>query len=208
MVAHALLQDSKGMAAASSLPRLQGGEWLLAAFSGRFVEITGGDTCAALTLCARLILESQQRGGVTAWVGGTSTGFYPPDVAGTGVDLQQLIVVRVEEAPMRWRVCDTLLRSGSFSVVVVHVEGALSLPLAAQTRLSAVAQRYQTALLAITRRTRKEAIPSSLVSMRAETFKERRGHDCFICGAEVVKEKRGVAGWKHEELCRGTDSLC
>lgn len=209
---------SPGVSMARALPAMPPGAWALATFAGRFVEITGESTTAASTLSAQLIVEVQRGGGLAAWVMGTRQGFFPPDLAAAGVDLRQLAVLRVEDAAKRWRVCDTLLRSGSFPLVVVQAAAGVALPLAAQTRLGAVAQHHNATLLAITRRGLREGGPragahseggrSSLVSMRAETFRVRQGHDCFVCGAEISKDKRGLPGWRHEDHCRGTNSLC
>jgi len=182
--------------------------WSLDALAGRFVEVGGGPTSAGLTLCARLMLDAQRGGGLVAWVGGSSAGFYPPDLAAAGVDLAALAVLRVDDGRKLWRICDTLLRSGGFALVVADVQGDIGVPFAAQTRLSGLAQHHRATLLALTRETRREGPRSSLVSLRAETEKQRTGHDCFACVARIVKDKRGVPGWTHEEWCRGTDSLC
>lgn len=182
--------------------------WRLESLAGRFVELGGGADTAALTLCARLIAGAQQAGGLAAWVGLPASSFFPPDFAAAGVDLAALAVVRAADARQLWRACDTLLRSGGFALVVADIDGGIVLPFGVQTRLSGLAQHHGAALVALTRERRPEGPRSSLVSLRADTFKRRAGHDCFACGARVVKDKRGRPGWTHEELCRGTDGLC
>jgi recombination protein RecA len=177
--------------------------------AGRFVEVGGGAATAGFTLGARLIAQVQREGKLTAWVGMGASVFYPPDLAAAGVDLAGLVVVRVPDARGLWRSCDTLLRSGSFALVVADVQGEIGVPFAAQTRLGGLTQRHNATLLAITRQqARPEQARGSLVSLRAETAKRRAGHDSFVCGAHMVKDKRGVPGWTHEEWCRGTDGLC
>ncbi|HNR31644.1 MAG TPA: recombinase A, partial [Candidatus Hydrogenedentes bacterium] len=180
----------------------------LETFLGRFVEIGGGSATAGLTLCARLICEAQRDGGMAAWVGGTCSSFFPPDLAAAGVDLAALAVVRVEDSGQQWRACDILLRSGGFVLVVADMAGGIGLPLSAQSRLAGLAQHHHAALIALTREIRREVSRGSLVSLRAETTKRRAGHDCFVCEARVVKDKRRAPGWAHEELRRGTDGLC
>jgi len=182
--------------------------WSLKTLAGRFVEIGGGPSTAGLTLCARLMVEAQQLGGLAVWVGGEKTVFFPPDLADAGVDLAALPVIRVADGRKLWRACDTLLRSGGFSLVVVDVEGDLNLPFGAQTRLSGLAQHHHAVLVALTHGVQRRGVRGSLVSLRAETEKRRVGHDCFICAAHVVKDKRRSPGWTHEELCHGTDGLC
>lgn len=208
MAAGALLAWAWEEASPAAEKPAMGRAWTVGGLAGRFVEVGGGPAAAGLTLCARLMVEAQCAGGLVAWVGGSSTGFYPPDLAAAGVDLGALAVVRVDEARKLWRVCDTLLRSGGFVLVVADVRGEIGVPFAAQTRLGGLAQRHNATLLALTRQARGEETRGSLVSLRAETDKRRTGHDGFLCRARVVKDKRRTPGWTHEEWCRGTDGLC
>ena len=182
--------------------------WGLDSLAGRFVEIAGGAATAGLTLCARLIFEAQQTGGLAAWVGGGSASFFPPDFAACGVDLAALAMVRVKDGTKAWRACDMLLRSGGFALVVLDTNGQISLTFAAQTRLTGLAQRRHAALVALTHETRRDRMPGSMVSLRAEAEKRRTGHDCFACDVRIVKDKRRTPGWQHVEICRGTDGLC
>lgn len=182
--------------------------WTLDALAGRFVEMCGGAATAGLTLCMRLVWEAQRDGKLVAWVGTGASVFYPPDVSAAGVDLRALVVVRAPDARSIWRSCDTLLRSGGFALVVADVQGELGVPFAAQTRLGGLAQHHNATLIALTRQAGPDGARGSLVSLRAETEKQRAGHDGFLCRARVVKDKRRTPGWTHEEWRRGTDSLC
>lgn len=183
-------------------------EWGLPALAGRFIELNGGTAATTLSICTRLITETQRMGAVAVWVGGSRGVFFPPDLAANGVDLPSLAVVRLADTRQIWAACDTLLRSGGFALLLADVQGEIGLSLSEQTRLSAVAQRHNTALVAITRAAREDYPRSSLVSLRAETEKRRTGHDCFACEVRVTKDKRRVPGWASEELYRGADGLC
>jgi len=209
MAAHALFAGALERSAAwqASSP-VSPCAWTPDRLTGRFVEVGGGAATAGLTLSAHLIAQVQREGKLAAWVGTGASVFYPPDLAAAGVDLAALVVVRVPDARGLWRSCDTLLRSGGFALVVADVQGEIGVPFAAQTRLGGLAQHHHATLLALTRDTRREGARGSLVSLRAETAKRRAGHDSFVCGAHMVKDKRGVPGWTHEEWCRGTDGLC
>jgi recombination protein RecA len=146
-----------------------------------------------------------------AWVCERHSCFFPPDLAAAGVDVSALAVVRVEDGGRVWRACDTLLRSGGFALVVADFNGPLRLPFAAQTRLAGLAQRHNTALVTLTREVEARhsvGRKGSLVSLRAQTAKHRAGHDCFVCEACVVKDKRRPPGWMHEELCCGVEGVC
>jgi recombination protein RecA len=142
-----------------------------------------------------------------AWIGDARISFYPPDLAACGVDLAALTVLRLESAKL-WHGCDTLLRCGGFALILVDVCGALTLPFPMQTRLAGLAQHHNTALIALARSSRRDQPRSSLASLRAETALRRAGRDCFACEARIVKDKRRVPGWAHEEFRRGTNSLC
>ncbi|MBI5092102.1 MAG: recombinase A [Candidatus Hydrogenedentes bacterium] len=183
-------------------------DWSVDALAGRFVEVSGDAAGAALTVSAALIHEVQQRGELAAWIGATGSTFYPPDFAASGVDLDALPVVRVADMAKASRVADTLIRSGGFALVVLDIGRKLDLPFAMQTRLVGLAKQHHTALLALTRRTVRDAPASSLVSLRVETERKRIGHDCFLCELRVVKDKRRIPGWNHTEICHGPDGLC
>lgn len=182
--------------------------WSLERALGQFVELTGGARTAALTVCAGLILETQQHGGLTGWIGSLGSIFYPPDLADSGVDLAALAVVHVGEGEKLWRACDTLLRSGGFRLVVLDLDAPMGFPLPVQTRLAGLAKHYHAALIALTRESRRHRPRGSFVSLRLETELRRAGHDCFVCEAQALKDKRGAPGWKHWEMCRGTDGVC
>jgi len=182
--------------------------WSLATAAGRFValECAPESGTTALSLVAGLIREAQAAQGLVAWIAGAHRVFFPPDFAASGVDLAALPVVRAPDAARAARVADTLLRSGSFALVVLDGDGQ-AFPLALQTRLVGLAQQHHTALVAL--RSPGE-LPSrgSLVSLRCATGKRRAGHDCFACELRAVKDKRQTPGWTHQELRHGPDGLC
>lgn len=182
--------------------------WGLDAVAGRFVEIFGGPASGALTICAGLIAEAQQRCTAAAWINGESPGFFPPDFAASGIDLAALPVINAGDKAKACHVADTLVRSGAFAAVLLNLGAKALLPFAVQTRLVGLAKKHHTAILLLTRATRRNETRSSLVSLRAETEKRRTGHDCFLCEVHVSKDKHRVPGWNHAEMCRGTLGLC
>lgn len=193
-------------------PKIPSDGWSLDVLAGRFVEIGGGASTASLTACARLILEAQQRGEPSAWIGQPGSCFFPPDLAAFGIDLAALPVVWVSDVLQAARAADTLLRSGGFGVLLLDLGQKAELPLVVQTRLVGLAQKHHTALIAITRQERDEVSRghsrTPLVSLRAETVKRRADHDRFAWELRIVKDKRRVPGWCHTEECRGPDGLC
>lgn len=182
--------------------------WCLEAFLGRFVEVSGGSATSALTCSAGLVLEAQRQGRTAAWIGGMGSMFYPPDFSASGIDLEALPVLRVADAAQGARAADTLLRSGGFTLVVLDIGRGTDLPITVQTRLAGLAKKHHTALVVLTRKSRRESPRGSLVSLRGETCKERIDHNSFRCEVIAVKDKRRTPGWTHVELCHGPDGLC
>lgn len=179
--------------------------WSLDALSGRFIELTGGPESAALTTAISLVLEAQRRKEFVAWISSSSSTFYPPDVAASGVDLNALPVVRTNTGRDAARAADMLLRSKSFALVVVDAQGMNQLSLSMQTRLTGLTVKANATLLYLTEQSRERG---SLVSFRGQTQKVKTGHNCFECEVTALKDKRTHPGWVHKELYRGADGLC
>ena len=189
--------------------------WSLPTFAGRFAEISGEHSSAALSLVFRLVQDAQKRGEPVAWIGREEFTFFPPDVAAAGVDLAALPFVRVKDLLGLVRAAELLLRSGAFGLVVLDFGEDSSLALAAQSRLATLAQKHHTALVGITEKGSARPSLGSLVSLRAHT--ERRPHHDesarrqpgrFVCEAYALKDKRRGPDWKHVEERRGVDGLC
>lgn len=180
--------------------------WSLGTLAGRLVELSGGRGAPLLTVAMTLVREAQEGEQPVAWVGKTQNGFYPPDAAAAGIDLDALVVVRVADPRQLGRAADQLVRSGAFTLIVIDL-GPTDLSLASQTRLGGLAIKHGTAILCLTRK--GEARPSlgSLVSLRAHARKKALGDGRFACELRIVKDKRGGPGWTHEEVRVGPDGL-
>jgi len=181
--------------------------WCLEATAGRLVEISSDGDTAALTMAASLILEAQHENEPTAWVSARDSIFFPPDLEASGIDLEALPVVRVEDVAKAARATDTLLRSGAFGLVILDLGGAASLPMAVQTRLAGLAKKHHAALICITRQQGRVPNLGSLVSLRGESAKRRVDFNRFECELRVVKDKLSSTTWRHTEICDGPDGL-
>jgi hypothetical protein len=184
--------------------------------SGRLAELCDSPDRAALTCAFGLILEGQRRGEPVAYVGGAATGFFPPDAAHSGVDLDALVVVRTADPVARARAADELTRSGAFAIVVIDLfpdqdDRERRIPPALISRLLGLAQKHATAIVFLSPDYDPEAPGSplgSLISLRAvvrRTAIDRSRHRVRV---EVIKDKRGAPGWTSEEMCRGAEGLC
>ena len=190
---------------------------------GRLTELCAPRDGAALSCAFSLVYEAQARGEPVAYVSGTDAAFFPPDVADSGIDLDALVVVRVDPTAARARAAEELLRSGAFALVVVDLlsepREARSVPPALLTRLLGLAQKHASAVVFVGNAP-GEDMPSPLgswVSLRAVVRRRpileeaglgpgpRRAR--FTVALEVVKDKRRAPGWCHELSFRGPKGL-
>lgn len=211
MLASLIACPPKGVTTAHELLRFfpeRRGEWCLDALAGRYVEITGGASPAALTVARGIVLEAQRRAELVAWIGKKDSMFFPPDFASAGVDLEALLVVFAGGLNEGLRVADTLFRSGAFGVIVFDLGKEGPLPMAAQSRLAGLAKEYHTAFLEIAQAERGRNSRGSLASLRVETRKERVDREQFRVETRALKDKQSVSGWTHEEICDGPDGVC
>jgi recombination protein RecA len=181
--------------------------WALEQVAGRLVEISGSGASAPLTLAFGLVLEAQRRGEPVAWIAPEERSFYPPDVAEGGVDLETLVVVRVQDARAAARAADQLARSGAFGLIVLDLGAGADIPVPLQTRLAGLAQKYRTALLCLTEQAETSPSLSPLVSLRVRARRQRLSDDRFSCELVVLKDKRHGPTWTHAEVCRGPAGL-
>ncbi|MHC4958187.1 MAG: P-loop NTPase family protein [Planctomycetota bacterium] len=181
-------------------------EWSIAGFAGRLVELSGAEGSAAMTMAFALVREAQLLGEPAAWVSLEKEGFFPPDVAAGGVDLDALAVVRVPATKKLARAADMLARSGAFGLVVIDV-GQARVAMAVLARLLGLAQKHKTAIVFLTRKPEQTPSLGSLVSLRGQAVRRQSGRDEFVCSLTVVKDKRRAPGWGHEETCHGPAGL-
>jgi recombination protein RecA len=188
-------------------PTVTPATWSLSTVSGRFVEISGSHSTAALTLAFQMVLEAQRQAEPVAWISRRDSVFFPPDAAGTGVDLEALAVIWAADGIRAARAADHLLRSGAFGLLVLDIGPGASLPIPVQTRLVGLAKKHDTALLCLTEKESSRPSLGSLVSLRAQAARTHRAEDRYRCEVRALKDKRRGPGWTHAEVCRGPDGL-
>lgn len=193
--------------------------WGLTQIAGRFVELSGTGPSAQLTAAFGLVLDAQLRGEPSAWITLPQSTFYPPDVAGAGVDLSALAVVRAPDDLSAVRSSLQLTRSGAFGLIVVDfaVKGPAVIPAPLQTRLVGLAQKHDTAVVVLTEKTTDRPSLGSLVSLRADVRREQvkprtlSAHPApahYEVQLHVIKDKRRGPGRVHREVCHGPTGLC
>ena len=181
--------------------------WTRAALAGRFTELSVREASAALTWAFDLVWDAQREGEPAAWIGDRESAFYPPDVAGNGVDVEALAVVRVAK---KWdipRAAERLARSGAFGLIVLDLGRRAVIPAPLQGRLVQQARRHDIAILCLTEKVGRASSLGSLISLRAEAGRHRNGGEGFTCALAVSKDKRHGPGWSHQEVRHGPPGL-
>ncbi|MFO0750659.1 MAG: hypothetical protein U1F43_34065 [Myxococcota bacterium] len=178
----ALSAVSTGLTPAAPAAR----RFALDALAGRFVELSGVGAAPLLSVALRFVLEAQRRGENAVWVGTSAATFYACDAVAHGIDLSALPLVlppgaaqsrlcqpgQPESAVLQaGRAASHLLRSGAFGLVVLDLSQADKredlMPLPLQSRLTGLAQKHGTLLLALTHKAADAASLGSLVSLHA-----------------------------------------
>jgi recombination protein RecA len=181
--------------------------WCLEALAGRLVELGATEAPAQITAAFFAVLDAQRHGEIAAWVTSARSSFFPPDAAAAGVDLDALIVVRLSAVAQIPRAADRLIRSGALGLAVLDLasdEGAAAPPFPApyEARLAGLARAHNTAVILLTDGDREMHL-GPLVSLRGEA-RRRGAHQLEI---RALRDKRGAAGMRHVEPCRGPAGL-
>ena len=181
-------------------------QWNCCELSGRVIELSGESQNAAtasMTAAFGLVLEAQTLGEPVAWLTLPKSMFFPPDVAQSGVDLSSLAIIHAPSVRHAARAAERLVRSGAFGLVILDLGKAAQLQTAALGRLANLALKHNTAVLCITEKSTHSPSLGSMVSLRAEAFREHLGGDHFRCKLKVLKDKQRGPGWSHSEIVRG-----
>lgn len=180
---------------------------------GRLVELSSLGAKAHLTAAFGLVLEAQRAGETVAWITLAESSFYPPDAFASGVDLDDLIVVRVKDVPFAARGAEQLARSGGMGLIVIDLDrvgpqqrDAGRVPPAMLTRLVGLAQTHDTAIVFLTEKPSDAPALSSLVTLRAEVRRVLRGEKWNV-EVSVLKDKRRGPGARFEETCHAPDGM-
>ena len=178
-------------------------EWTFSGLCGCLVELSGAAASPLLTVACKLVRQAQQHGDPVAWIAQSESIFFPPDVAGGGVDLMALPVIRLADNFQRMRAADQLARSGAFGLLVIDLCGCLELPVTVQIRLARQAFSHATLILCLTKKTDRQPSLGSFVSVRGHTKCIRHRDNRFECQVHVIKDKRCGPGWSDKEWCCG-----
>jgi recombination protein RecA len=91
---------------------------------GRITEIYGPESSGKTTLCLHCIAEAQKMGGICSFID-MEHALDPVYAAKIGVDVNNLYISQPDTAEQALEICETLIRSGVFDVVVLDSVAAL-----------------------------------------------------------------------------------
>src|SRR5712691_1347591 len=91
---------------------------------GRVTEIYGPESSGKTTLCLHCIAEAQKMGGICAFID-MEHALDAQYAAKIGVDVNNLYISQPDTAEQALEICETLIRSGVFDVVVLDSVAAL-----------------------------------------------------------------------------------
>lgn len=166
--------------------------WGWSRVAGRLVEISSGPK---LALAFELVGQAQQRGQPAAWITSVERSFYPPDVARTGVSLELLLVVLVEEPRQAAQAALRLLASGGLGLIVLDLasfsRSVNTLPMAFLSRMVGLSRKHEAAVIVLTDKEDERASIGSLVSLRVGA-RPLSDDEVEIF---AIKDKRHGLGW-------------
>lgn len=142
-----------------------GGSWRFGNLVGVLAEISEEVPCGALSFTAEIIAEAQQGNEPVAWVSAAESIFFPPDLAGRGVDLAAIAVVRAGGETEALTAAEWLAGSGAMGLVVADLEDTVTTSDASLGRLQKLAERNQCAVIFLTRKRRLDVSLGSRISM-------------------------------------------
>ena len=92
---------------------------------GRIVEIYGPESSGKTTLALQVVAESQKKGGICAFVD-AEHALDPVYAKKLGVKTEELLISQPDTGEQALEIADTLIKSGSISVIVVDSVAALT----------------------------------------------------------------------------------
>jgi hypothetical protein len=182
-----------------------GGSWRFDSLVGVLAEVSEEAPSGALSFVAEIIAEAQGQNEPVAWVAGTQSIFFPPDLVERGVDLSAVAVIRVGGEPDSLTAVEWLVRSGSIGLVVVDCEGRWNVSDGPLGRIQKLAERNLCAVVFLTRKDRTEPSLGSRISFRGCVTSSSAGP--FVIDVHTVKDKRSNSSSRQSRQYHGPSGM-
>lgn len=191
---------------AAALPGASGGgSWSYESLLGVLAEVSEETPSGAVSFVTEIIIEAQRRREPVAWVSGTQSIFFPPDMAARGVELSAVAVIRAGGETDSLTAAEWLAGSGAFGLLVVDAEGEWNVSDASLGRVQKLAERNQCAVLFLTRKRRNDPSLGSRISVRG--FVARSGAAPFVTDICTVKDKRSNTSTRQRRQYNGPPGM-
>jgi recombination protein RecA len=182
------LADLPVFPAARLKPGIGGGSWRFDSLVGILAEISEEVPSGAVSFAADIIAEAHARSEPVAWVAGTESIFFPPDLAKRGVDLSAVVVVRPGGETDTLTAAEWLVGSGAMGLVIVDLGEHGNVSDAPLGRILKLAEANRCAVVFLTRKRRHDPSLGSRISLRGCITRHSAG--AFSIVVHTVKDKR------------------
>lgn len=92
---------------------------------GRIIEIYGAESSGKTTLALHIVAEAQKTGGTAAFID-AEHALDPGYAKRIGVDVENMFISQPDYGEQALEICETLVRSGAFDIIVVDSVAALT----------------------------------------------------------------------------------
>lgn len=174
---------------------------------GQVTELASSRGYAGVTQAVELIAQAQAHGEPVAWIGSSSSLFYPPAARGWELDWSALALIQLQGVYETGRAADRLLRSGGFGLVIVDLVAQGSLPAPLLGRLHRLSKTHECALVFLTCKKEGEPSLSALIPLRVQVCWRAIDPWRLLAHIEVVKDKSGGRRDRFERTYDGPLSL-
>ncbi len=183
----------------------RGSAWSYENLLGVLSEISEETAAGAVSFVAEIVADAQAHREPVAWVAGTESVFYPPDLSDRGVDLSAVVVVRPGGQDESLTAAEWLVRSAAFGLVIVDAGSGWKVNDASLGRILKLAERNRCAAVFLTRKRPEEPSLGSRISLRACVT--RSGQGPFRVSVRTVKDKRANAGSRQSRSYHGPSGM-
>jgi hypothetical protein len=182
-----------------------GGSWRFANLVGVLAEISEAQPAGAVSYVAEIIADAQSQNEPVAWVAGTDSIFFPPDLLRRGVDLSAVAVIRAGGETESLTAAEWLVRSGSIGLVIVDCDGHWSVNDGSLGRIQKLAERSLCAVVFLTRKGGRDPSLGSRISLRGCIT--RSGNTPFAVYIHTIKDKRSNSSSRQSRQYNGPSGM-
>ena|ERR1700690_836936 len=195
---------------ASSMSTVRGdGPWRIENLVGVLAEISEEIPCGAVSFAAEIIAEAQGGKEPVAWVSAAGSIFFPPDLAGRGIDLSAIAVVRAGGETEALTAAEWLVGSAAMGLVLVDLGDTATTSDASLGRLQKLGERNQCAVVFLTRKRRHDVSLGSRISVHGFVARSGSATEDGRLAVEIctLKDKRSNPGSRMHRQYNGPPGM-